>query len=97
MGEEARNFSTSTNYAAGDLCLYNGVLYAFTQTHSAGAWDENDVEKVDKGTEEQIARMIAALDNARKATAYVNTLVFEPVYLYATKYKYSFTNAPDPR
>ena len=38
LGNEADAFSASSSYAAGDLVLYEGVLYKFTASHS-GAWN----------------------------------------------------------
>ena len=37
----AEEFSTSTDYAVGDLCIYGGELYVCTTAHS-GAWDAGD-------------------------------------------------------
>ena len=39
-------FSTSTNYAIGDIVSYNHGLYQFTSAHSAGAWASNDVTAI---------------------------------------------------
>lgn len=36
-------FSTSVDYAVGDLVIYDKTLYKFTSAHSAGAWDPSDV------------------------------------------------------
>lgn len=37
-------FSASVAYAAGDIVIYNGRLYVFTQDHSAGAWNAAHVK-----------------------------------------------------
>jgi len=42
----ASEFDATENYAVGDICVKDLVLYKFTATHSAGAWDENDVVAV---------------------------------------------------
>ena len=39
-------FSTSTAYAIGDYCIYEGALYRFTSVHSAGAWNGSHVTQV---------------------------------------------------
>ena len=39
-------FSTSTAYAIGDYCIYQGALYRFTSAHSAGAWNSSHVTQV---------------------------------------------------
>ena len=97
MGKEAREFSTSQAYAAGDLVIYDGVLYKFTASHSAGAWTGSDAAAVDNSTEQDIARILAGADNAEMATQYVGTVVFAPNLIEGTRYKYVLTNAPDPR
>ena len=97
MGKTAATFSTSKAYSAGDLVLYNGALYKFIANHSAGAWIGTDTEKVDSGTEQEITRILAGMDNAEKATAYAATVKFEPQQITGTRYKYILTNAPDPR
>lgn len=42
----ANEFSTSTAYAVGAYCYYNGTLYRFTSAHSAGAWNSGHVTAV---------------------------------------------------
>lgn len=97
MGQEARNFSNTKAYAAGDLVLYDGVLYRFTTAHSAGAWTGSDAAKVDSSFEQELTRILAGADRAERATAYVGTVVFAPSQITGTRYKYVLTNAPDPR
>jgi lysophospholipase L1-like esterase len=36
-------FSTSEDYAVGDLVMYNNAGYVFTSAHTAGAWDSSQV------------------------------------------------------
>ena len=42
----ADDFSTSVSYNIGDYVFYNNQLYKFVSSHSAGAWDSNDVVAV---------------------------------------------------
>ena len=97
MGKEARNFSTSKAYAAGDLCLYGGILYRFTTSHSAGAWNSAQVTEEDSNIEQDISRIVAGTENAEKAADYADTVVFSPSNISGTRYKYVLTDAPDPR
>jgi len=39
----APEFSTSVNYTAGQVVMYQGVVYEFTQDHPHGAWNPNHV------------------------------------------------------
>lgn len=39
-------FSTSINYTSGQYVTYDGDMYRFIATHSAGAWNSNHVEKI---------------------------------------------------
>jgi hypothetical protein len=94
---EARDFSTGTNYAKGNLCMYGGILYRFTAAHPAGAWTGSDVEEVDNTTEQELTRILAGINNAEKAADYADTVVFAPSQIEGTRYKYILTNAPDPR
>lgn len=38
-------FSASVDYVTGDVVLHDGLLYKFIADHSAGAWDDEDVEQ----------------------------------------------------
>ena len=42
----ALQFSTSTNYVAGDYVYYNRNLYKFIQTHTASPWSDQHVQAV---------------------------------------------------
>lgn len=66
-------FDTSADYAKGDVVIYNDGLYRFTAAHTAGAWDDTQVETVtiktlideaepESLTEAQINALIALLD-----------------------------------
>lgn len=39
-------FSPATTYSIGDYCIYEGKLYKFTTTHSAGEWNNSHVTRV---------------------------------------------------
>lgn len=43
----APDFSDATNYYKGDLVYYNGVLYEFQFDHTAGAWEQSEVQQKD--------------------------------------------------
>ncbi len=45
----AAEFSTSTAYAIGDYCYYEGNLCRFKVAHAAGAWSSSDVDPVKMG------------------------------------------------
>ena len=47
----AAAFSTSSAYAKGQYCLYNGDLYVFTADKAAGSWDASKVEQTSVGGE----------------------------------------------
>ena len=49
----ADDFSTSTDYAAGDYAIYSGHLYRFTAAHAAGAWIGTDAVQVQLAEEMQ--------------------------------------------
>ena len=104
MSNSAADFSTSTAYTAGDLCLYGGKLYIFTSSHSAGAWDDDDAEAYDKSLEAydkslegDINRVLAGYNNAMNAAGFVDTVVFGMSQVTGTRYKFTATNAADPR
>ena len=42
----AAAFDTAINYAIGDYCIYNGGLYRFVLSHSAGAWNDSQVTQI---------------------------------------------------
>jgi len=90
MGREARDFSTATAYTAGDLCLYGGLLYAFTASKSAGVWDGTKAAPVDSSFERDLTRVITGYDRAISATAYAGKVVFDDLLLTGTRYRYKF-------
>ena len=47
----AEPFSTSNNYKFGDYVIYNGILYMFVTTHSAGAWNSGHVKQAQAMTD----------------------------------------------
>jgi len=56
----AAEFSTSQNYAIGDYCLYDGVLYRFTSAHNAGTWNSSHVIQVNITNELKEAKILIA-------------------------------------
>lgn len=74
----AEAFSTSTAYAAGDMAIYNDVLYQFAAAHPAGAWSGTDAKalcdaadvdflKLNDGWVKQIENSGHVVDNAGAA------------------------------
>ena len=94
---EVREFSTSQSYSAGNLTIYEGKLYRFITSHSAGAWNSAEVIAVDQNEQQDLTRILTGMDNAEKAIAYAGTVIMEPALIEGTRYKYIMTNAPDPR
>lgn len=43
----APEFSDATNYNAGDLVYYDGLLYEFQLDHTAGSWEQSEVQQKD--------------------------------------------------
>lgn len=41
---EYENFNESDSYEIGDVVNYNGILYVFTKPHSAGPWNQEEVQ-----------------------------------------------------
>lgn len=97
MAEVAMEFSTESYYSAGDLVIYGGVLYQFTESKSAGAWDPEKVKTFDQNPEIIVSEILAASDNAEKAILFYQSIVLSPQQIEGTRYKYIWTNAPDPR
>ena len=54
-------------------------------------------ETVDYTEQRNLTRILAGMDNATEAADYADTIVFSPVQITGTRYKYTLTNAPDPR
>ena len=63
---QADLFSTSTAYAVGDYCIYDGKLYRFTAAHAAGAWNAAHA------TEAELGPDLAAVRNDLAAVALSN-------------------------
>ena len=93
MGQTAAKFSSSENYAIGDLCLYKGDLYVFTSVHSAGAWNSSDVKAYDDSTEEEIEIILAGYKRVLNDVDFANAAVFDVSQIEGTRYKYVLTNA----
>ena len=92
MGKEAKAFSTIVNYVTGDLVMRGGVLFEFTQNHNAGAWNGSHVKRVDDNTEQKVSRVLAVYKRLTEATAFANSIVFEPSLIAENRYKYTLTN-----
>ena len=45
----------------------------------------------------ELTRILTGMDVAESASDYADTVVFETQQIEGTRYKYIFTNAPDPR
>lgn len=68
----ATEFSTETNYTAGNFVYYEGKLYQFNADHSAGAWDPTDV--VESNVTDQIVSNASAIAGLTASdVAYDNT------------------------
>lgn len=65
----ADEFDTSSPYSAGDVVMYNGDLYKFTDDKAAGAWDSTKV------TAATVVDLINAAEPAELTTEQVNTLI----------------------
>lgn len=50
---------------------------------------------VDYTEQQDLTRIIAAMDNAEAAVDYAGTIVFEPEQITGTRYKYVLTGAAD--
>lgn len=94
---EAREFSTTESYAKDDLVMKLGVLYQFTANHSAGAWNDAQVEKFDKKNETEITIFLTEVDRIQKYTAYASSIKFTTAQISGTRYKGILTNQSDPR
>lgn len=93
----AEEFKTNKAYYIGDLTLYGGILYKFKANHSAGAWIGTDTDPVDSNMEQRLGYILTVADYARKSIAYTETVKMNPELIKETRYKYIFTNEPDPR
>ena len=54
-------------------------------------------ETVDYTTQQEITRILTGMDVATAAANYADTIIFAPSQIEETRYKYTLTNAPDPR
>lgn len=69
LSDIAPTFSSSTAYTAGDIVVYNDVLYKFTADHAAGAWSTSDT------TAATVADLISAAEPDALTTEQVNALI----------------------
>lgn len=93
MSNEAREFSAEEAYETGDLVMHHGVLYVFIADHSAGEWDGDDADPVDREQSQKLTRLLAGYDNAITATTYAGRVNFSPTQITGTQYKYTFIDA----
>ncbi len=64
-------FSTTTDYAVGDYCLYNNALYKCSQSHTAGAWEDADFTLMANATVTCRSYYSAGLSYRRHSGAYL--------------------------
>lgn len=96
MGRVAEQFYAARTYAVGDLCIHDGNVYRFTSPHS-GAWTDADAEREDIPLGQDVTRVLAGYEQARMAGEFGGTMVFEASPITGTRYKYTITDAADPR
>lgn len=89
---EAAAFSTSKSYAAGDYVLYEGILYRFTVSHSAGAWNAEQVVAVDDGIGTIVNAIVKATKELTDEISLYERAVFEPEQITGDRYKYVLTS-----
>ena len=93
---EAKAFSATDTYAAGDIVTYSGGLYRFIAAHAAGAWSGIDVEeigedgdtdflKLNDGWIKQISNGGHVLDASSKGTMTLDTM-YDAMQLLPNKY-----------
>ena len=68
--DEYSQFSTGMDYSAGDVVLYDGVLFRFKVEHAKGAWDYNEVEEWSekKEREEKLTELGSEVTQLVKST-----------------------------
>ncbi|MBQ6403847.1 MAG: hypothetical protein IJI27_08075 [Oscillospiraceae bacterium] len=71
---QAADFSTSTAYAVGDYCIYDGKLYRFTAAHVAGAWNAAHATEAKLGPD--LAGLRADLAGLTTAVADLSEAIF---------------------
>ena len=69
----APEFSDATNYAENDLVRYNGALYQFDFSHSAGAWTGTDVTQ--KDLSDIISMFYSKTDNLDTSVSDLYTMI----------------------
>lgn len=78
----AAPFDTSKDYESGEFVVYDGLLYIFNTSHTAGAWNNDEVTKVTladamKGT------VNSNLGYKFKLSTYLNTRTADQTSSYA--------------
>lgn len=67
--DEYSQFSTGMDYSAGDVVLYDGVLFRFKADHAKGEWDYNEVEEwSEKKEREELGLYVSNPEYARAYT-----------------------------
>ena len=90
-GAVAPVFSETATYAVGDVVTYNGKLYKFTSSHSAGSWDNSEVTEITTWYEKA--------DNGAVAPVFSETATYavDACVMYQGKlYKFLSAHSPGP-
>ena len=97
MYNTAEEFSTGKSYASGELTMYQGNLYRFIASHSAGEWNDAQAEPVDPQLMNEIDAIITITNEVIHSIEYAASIVNAVSLIAGTRYKYVITNARDPR
>lgn len=54
---DAKAFSATETYAAGDIVIYDGGLYRFTAAHAAGAWTGTDADEIGEASDTDFLKL----------------------------------------
>ena len=92
MGKVARDFSTTVNYSIGDICLYDGILYEFISSHSAGAWNFAHVKLYDDNLTQIWETALEANESLRHSLSFADSLVFDTQLIGTARYKFILLN-----
>ena len=90
-GAVAPVFSETATYAVGDVVTYNGKLYKFTSSHSAGSWNSSEVTEITTWYEKA--------DNGAVAPVFSETATYavDACVMYQGKlYKFLSAHSPGP-
>jgi len=90
-GAVAPVFSETATYAVGDVVTYEGKLYKFTSSHSAGSWNSSEVTEITTWYEKA--------DNGAVAPVFSETATYavDACVMYQGKlYKFLSAHSPGP-